>query len=172
MFRLSSIILSRAQIFGFIVSLSVCIDQITKRIAEHYLMGVMPQSYFFDMIRLEFVQNDGAFLSLGSNWPPIIKVITFLILPFLLLIAASFFTIFSNKLSSCQRWLVALIVSGGVGNLIDRVLIDGLVTDFLNMGIGPVRTGIFNIADVAITMGTILLVLMEFFCRPKNHPAA
>lgn len=166
---MSSIILNRAQVFGVIVSVSVCLDQVSKRIAEHYLIDVMPKTYFFDTFRLEFVQNDGAFLSMGSNWPPMIKTVTFLFLPFLLLIAASFFTIFSHKLTSCQRGLLALIVSGGIGNLIDRIFLGGLVTDFMNMGFGSLRTGIFNIADVAITLGTILLVLLEIFYRPKAH---
>ncbi len=53
---------------------------------------------------------------------------------------------------------VALILAGGMGNLIDRVLQDGVVVDFINVGIGPVRTGIFNVADVAITSGVIILL--------------
>ena len=50
---------------------------------------------------------------------------------------------------------VALVVfvAGGIGNLIDRVLHGGLVTDFVILGIGPLQTGIINFADVALTMG-------------------
>ena len=50
----------------------------------------------------------------------------------------------------------ALIVSGGASNLIDRV-ITGSVIDFLNVGIGPLRTGIFNAADVGIMVGAGLM---------------
>jgi len=53
---------------------------------------------------------------------------------------------------------VALIVAGGASNWIDRLVI-GSVVDFLNVGIGPVRTGIFNVADVAIMLGVMLIVL-------------
>ena len=46
----------------------------------------------------------------------------------------------------------------GSGNLIDRILHDGTVVDFLNFGIGSLRTGIFNVADVAIMGGAALLI--------------
>ena len=49
---------------------------------------------------------------------------------------------------------------GGIGNLIDCVTNNGLVTDFLNIGIGPVRTGIFNVTDMAVTCGAIAAVFL------------
>ena len=49
------------------------------------------------------------------------------------------------------------ILYGGIGNLIDRICNNGLVTDFINFGIGPIRTGIFNVADMAITSGAIAI---------------
>lgn len=45
-----------------------------------------------------------------------------------------------------------------MGNLIDRVFQDGQVIDFLHLGVGTLRTGIFNVADVAITCGAMMLV--------------
>jgi signal peptidase II len=54
----------------------------------------------------------------------------------------------------------SLILAGGIGNLIDRVSQQGLVTDFLNVGIGPVRTGIFNVADMAVTAGFALFIIV------------
>lgn len=53
----------------------------------------------------------------------------------------------------------ALICSGGVGNLIDRLTRDGYVTHFLNVGVGPLRTGIFNIADFVLLVGLAIIVL-------------
>lgn len=58
---------------------------------------------------------------------------------------------------SAAAW--SLVLSGGIGNLLDRVLHDGRVIDFMNVGIGSLRTGIFNMADVCITIGVSLLVL-------------
>ena len=59
---------------------------------------------------------------------------------------------------------VAAIVGGGIGNLVDRVQL-GAVRDFLNVGIGSLRTGIFNLADMAITFGGIALIVLPFIRR-------
>jgi lipoprotein signal peptidase len=52
-----------------------------------------------------------------------------------------------------------LLAASGVGNLIDRFLYEGRVTDFLNLGIGDLRTGIFNFADVFGMVGFVVLLL-------------
>jgi signal peptidase II len=53
----------------------------------------------------------------------------------------------------------SLIVGGGFSNLVDRIFNRGIVVDFMNMGVGGLRTGIFNVADVAIMAGVGLLLL-------------
>src|SRR6185437_669837 len=63
------------------------------------------------------------------------------------------------RLSTARFVALALVAGGGISNLIDRLLYDGRVTDFLNVGIGSLRTGIFNLADMAILAGALLLVL-------------
>jgi signal peptidase II len=62
---------------------------------------------------------------------------------------------------------LTLVVGGGVGNIIDRIVNDGVVVDFLNVGIGPIRTGIFNIADMAILLGGAMLVICV--ARPRSR---
>ena len=52
---------------------------------------------------------------------------------------------------------VALFVAGGASNLVDRIAY-GVVVDFMNVGIGPLRSGIFNVADMAIVLGVFILV--------------
>ena len=64
---------------------------------------------------------------------------------------------------------VALIFSGGVGNLYDRIAYGGSVVDFISIGIGPVRTGIFNIADIAITVGVLILLTVAFRRQQKGR---
>ena len=64
-----------------------------------------------------------------------------------------------------------LLLAGAVGNLIDRIRLDGLVIDFLNLGIGPLRTGIFNVADMAIMAGAVLLVIPVAAARKTATPA-
>ena len=54
---------------------------------------------------------------------------------------------------------LSLVAGGGVGNVIDRIFNNGAVIDFIRLGIGPFRTGIFNVADVAIVVGVAIAPL-------------
>jgi signal peptidase II len=63
------------------------------------------------------------------------------------------------------NWLVvafAFVIGGGIGNLIDRIAY-GSVTDFFQIRLGVLKTGIFNMADVAVTFGVILILLLSVF---------
>ncbi|MEK7730045.1 MAG: signal peptidase II, partial [candidate division KSB1 bacterium] len=62
---------------------------------------------------------------------------------------------------------LSLIFAGGMGNLIDRIFRDGRVIDFLNLGIGDFRTAIFNIADMAISFGMVLLIATSFWASEE-----
>ena len=64
---------------------------------------------------------------------------------------------------------LAIFVAGGLSNWIDRLL-RGSVVDFLNVGIGPWRTGVFNVADVAILAGAVLFAAAEFRRGPAGPP--
>lgn len=64
---------------------------------------------------------------------------------------------------------ISLVFAGGVGNLIDRIIHHGSVVDFINIGIGSFRTGIFNIADVAIMGGSIFLFLLALHKQKENR---
>ena len=55
-----------------------------------------------------------------------------------------------------------LVMGGGFGNLIDRIYNQGRVVDFMNLGIGSLRTGVFNVADLAVTFGAIAVVCLSF----------
>ncbi len=154
---------------GFILSSCIACDQVTKRIAEKTLADEPAHSFLFDTFRLQYIQNQGAFLGFGSDFPQAVKFWLFLMLPFIFLVAAAFFVAFSRKLVPLQAFLISLIVGGGISNLIDRLL-QGSVTDFLNVGLGSLRTGIFNIADVAIMAGAIGLIISEFY-PPKQKAA-
>ena len=62
---------------------------------------------------------------------------------------------------------LALFIAGGVSNWIDRA-VRGSVVDFLNVGIGPIRTGVFNVADMAIMLGAAIVVFVGFGYRAKD----
>jgi signal peptidase II len=136
-------------------------DQLTKDVAHQYLALQPPQSWFYDTVRLQYAENTGAFLSLGGGFSEGVRVLLFQVFPALCL-AALAMVLFAQQipLSTAIAW--SLVLSGGLGNLLDRIMNDGRVIDFMNLGIGSLRTGICNVADVCITTGVVLLAFRTF----------
>jgi signal peptidase II len=135
-------------------------DQVTKDLAKNHLMNQEPASYFHDTFRLEYVENTGAALSLGAGLPQPYNFILLSLIPLLLLLTLFAYTIRKIREFNLIRLLAfALIFAGGIGNIIDRILHDRHVTDFMNLGIQNIRTGIFNVADICITAGVIGLFI-------------
>jgi signal peptidase II len=64
---------------------------------------------------------------------------------------------------------LTLILAGGVSNLADRLIYGGYVVDFINVGIGSLRTGVFNLADVAISAGVLMLLAGRTSVRPESR---
>jgi len=154
-----------------IVIVSVMLDQITKRLAFQNLRGQPGYSYFGGLFRLEYAENTGAFLSLGAEMSEGARTAFFVVG---VVVIIGFCVVWLVK--SANNWLavisLAAVISGGVGNLIDRVT-RGSVIDFLFMGIGPVRTGVFNIADIAITSGLIAMLYEQYLSdREKGKKIA
>jgi signal peptidase II len=76
----------------------------------------------------------------------------------LLLVGVGVFVWRSAANTSLHVVALGLVAGGGLANWLDRVVDDGAVTDFVSLGIGTLRTGIFNLADVAIVLGVLLLL--------------
>ena len=129
-------------------------DQAAKLVAQATLSDSAPISYLNGLVRFEYAENSGAFLSLGSALPSSARFFLLEVLVGALLVLGIGITVFSQRLSLRQKAVLALAVGGGLGNLIDRVS-HGAVVDFVSLGVGPLRTGIFNLADVAITIGMV-----------------
>jgi signal peptidase II len=145
-------------IFIVLVACVGC-DQATKSIAMSVLPTIEPWSYLSDTVRLQLVYNRGAFLGLGSSFPETLRQGVFVIGSGLLLVGALTYAFLHKPGRPTVVLAIALFSAGGVGNLFDRVARGGLVVDFINIGIGPVRTGIFNIADIAIMVGVFIFLL-------------
>lgn len=126
-------------------------------------------SYLGDTLRLQLTYNRGAFLSLGHSLPDVLRHTIFTAGICLLLLGALIFALSSKPGTFSVVLAVSLFIAGGVGNLIDRIMHDGSVVDFLNVGIGPLRTGIFNIADIAIMGGVIILFFSTLRKQKKNR---
>lgn len=135
-------------------------DRVTKEFAKTHLQGSESMSYFHDTFRLMYVENTGAALSIGDTLP---KTVSFWLLSMLPLFFLCVVAIYSIKhlaqMGTMKILSLSMIFSGGIGNIIDRIVFDRHVTDFMNMGIGDIRTGIFNVADVFVTSGVIGLLI-------------
>jgi signal peptidase II len=110
------------------------------------------------MLRLQYAENPGGMMSFGAELHPEVRFWFLTVFVGLMLFGILIFTVVSTKLTRFQITALTLIVGGGFSNLLDRLLHDGHVIDFLNVGIGGVRTAIFNVADVVIILGTLLLL--------------
>jgi len=143
-------------------------DRVTKDLAERHLAGRARLSIASDLVRLEYTENRGGFLGLGAELPAGFRAVVFNIGTAMLLVGLGVWV--------CRRvlagfWAIgpALVWAGGAANLADRVA-RGTVMDFLNVGVGTLRTGIFNVADMAISIGVVVLVV-ELVGPSQTGPA-
>jgi len=149
--------LTRIATLALVVGTTIACDRVTKRAAADHLAGRPRLSLIGDSIRLEYAENRGGFLSLGAELPPTLRVALFNVGTAVLLAWLGVWA-YRRSRDGGYAFGPALLWAGGVANLADRVA-RGRVIDFLNVGVGTLRTGIFNVADVAITAGVVLLVL-------------
>ena len=152
---MTSGIAKRAALLILIVTTVGC-DRVTKHFAASTLPQMPRQSFFADTVRLEYIENPGAFMGLGAEWRPEVRVLLFTVGNALLL-SAMVLVAWRLRWSGAAVAGLGLLVAGGGSNLIDRVA-RGHVIDFLNVGLGPLRTGIFNVADMAVMLGAALIV--------------
>lgn len=148
----------RRVILAFIVLVTIAVDQQTKMMARASLMNAYPRHYA-GVLTLLHTENPGAFLSLGANLPANVRHLVFDGLVSIGLLAAAFVLFTGRMQPGPDDVAIALIIGGGAGNLIDRFRLGGRVTDFIFLQAGPLHTGVFNIADMAITGGVLWLAL-------------
>ncbi|HVX49396.1 MAG TPA: signal peptidase II [Chitinophagaceae bacterium] len=151
-------------LFCIISAVLVGADRLTKIWAKEYLQYTQPKSYLGDTFRFGYAENTGAFLSFGSDWSPTVSFWVFGVVPLLLLVGFFIYCVKNaSRLPFGRLMPFALIFAGGTGNIIDRLLYDRHVTDFMNVGIGEsFRSGIFNVADMCVTAAVIILVFQSF----------
>ena len=148
-----------------VLAATVGCDRVTKRIAVQTLAGMPARTLFGGTVTLVYAENAGGFLSLGADLAPTARTVVFVGATglFLVLVLAA---IVRHRGSVWSRLGATLFLAGGASNWIDRFA-HGRVVDFLNLGVGSLRTGVFNVADVAILAGVALLVFDEFV-RPRS----
>lgn len=151
---------NRILILLFVLISCVGCDQATKFMARQSLATAPMQEYAGGFFRFVYAENPGAFLSLGATLSDETRFWIFTVIATLLLGGVAIFAIqFSQRTPLTLVIAIALILGGGLGNLIDRILYDGRVVDFMQVGIPRLRTGVFNVADMALMAGMAIMLL-------------
>jgi signal peptidase II len=141
-----------------ILCLNVGCDQLSKSIVRErldYNDHIVVLKNCFTLMKVE---NTGAFLSLGGALPDPIKFILLMLLPVLVLGFGVFYLLNKKDLSNIAILGLCFAMGGGIGNIYDR-LVYSSVTDFMHIDFYFFQTGIFNLADVSIMIGMLLLIL-------------
>lgn len=139
-------------IIGLVV---IIIDQITKFITMSNLKEFQSVTIIKDFFNFTYVKNTGA------AWGMLNKS-TLLLTLFSVIIVVLFMYMYKTYKNNSIRLLLAVIIAGAIGNLIDRIRL-GFVVDFFDFNLLGYRFPVFNIADIAISLGTICLLLVLLF---------
>lgn len=139
-------------------------DQLSKNaarqnIAYHETINVIGNHFI-----LTKVENSGAFLSTGDSMADSAKFIFLSLIPLLALCYGIYYLLRNSQLNNLLVLGICFVIGGGLGNLYDRLLY-GSVTDFLHIDFYILKTGIFNLADVSIMIGMIMLVIHLYVKR-------
>ena len=152
-------LLTRIALILTVVLVNISCDQVSKKAVRKHVMSHEEIHLIDDNFILTNVENTGAALSLGSDLSPTVKTIVLIVLPIIALIAFLGMVVVNQQLKTGFLVSICFIVGGGIGNIIDRMAY-GSVTDFLHIDLGLVRTGVFNMADVSITLGGIAVLVL------------
>jgi signal peptidase II len=159
-----------------IVLLTVGCDQAAKGIARSHLAGRGTVFLVGNLFVLHYVENEGAFLSLGEHLPTAARTIVFIAFPLLVLGIMIGYIIRKGLANVVLLAGFSLVTGGGFGNLIDRITRGGRVSDFMILRTPWISSGIFNVADLAIMAGCLLLLVSslreERGKRPPSGSAA
>jgi len=151
--------------------LVILFDQVSKIIVVALLPFARPVEVLGDFLRLTYVKNPAIAFSLGRDLPEDLRTIIFLVLPLGVLAILLYFFFGSSDFSRGQRWILAAIIGGGVGNLVDRLFRPGGVVDFIDVkfyGIfGLERWPTFNVADSTVVVAGILLLLSYLISKKE-----
>tara|TARA_R100000789_G_scaffold54098_1_gene53083 strand:+ start:197 stop:712 length:516 start_codon:yes stop_codon:yes gene_type:complete len=154
-------------LIGLILIISnIGCDQITKKEVRENISPNERIEVIGDNFILTKVENTGAALGFGSDFHPNIKLFIFQILPVLVLFYLCYYLYKREDASKLNFVAITFFIGGGIGNIIDRVFYNS-VTDFMFLEIVALHTGIFNMADVSVTLAAILFLISSFTSKRK-----
>ncbi|HNU59643.1 MAG TPA: signal peptidase II [Aquaticitalea sp.] len=150
-----------------LIAANIAVDQISKiivraEVAKNEIIPVIGEKFI-----MTNVENKGAFLGMGSNLSDTSRLIFLLLLPILVLGYVIYYILKNKTLDRLSLIAFCCIIGGGIANVYDRIVY-GSVTDFFHIDLGGVfKTGIFNVADMSVSFGMILLLVASFRANKK-----
>ena len=153
------------------VACVVC-DQSTKILSAIHLPRDVMHSYFYDILRMGYTENRGGLLGVGNTLPDELRFWIFTVAVGVVLVGLLYYLMADPEQDAHSLTGLALVFSGGSCNLFDRVVNDGSVVDFLNIGWGPIRTGVFNVADMAIFTGIAIVIYTQSKYKSSEQTAS
>ncbi len=148
---------SKATLFLPVVLFLVVADRVTKMIAESSLVLYVPEELWGNALRWTLVYNPGA--AFGLHLGPWSRWIFMALTIGALVILTNLYRHTRNG-DTWRTLAIALVTSGALGNLIDRIISPRGVVDFIDVGIGATRWPTFNVADMAVSTGAVLLAIV------------
>ncbi len=143
-----------------VVGTVVVLDFVTKMWAMNTLTFGYPVPVIGEFFRLTYTHNPGA--AFGINIGEHSRVF-FLILSLVALVVLGLIYRSTPASDRLRLLAVALVSGGAIGNIIDRFRFEAGVVDFLDVGLGTHRWPIFNVADMAVSIGAVLLLISFYF---------
>jgi signal peptidase II len=169
-------LLSRLVPFSLTIAV-IIVDQITKSfIAANWPIGVIIKKFFIDasgdgILEIWHVRNKVIAFSLGRNLPEEIRPVLFIVLPLVVLGILIWYYMTFSEFTKLQRWAVAGIVGGGLGNLTDRIMRPDGVVDFISVKLSGIfgfeRWPTFNVADSSVVV-CVFLWLLSILITPND----
>ena len=154
--------------FLWLIAAIFIIDQLTKWCVFNYMNLYQSIPIIQDFFYLTYVTNDG--MAFGLSLPGGQITLTVLSV-FMTLVLVYFFWLERNS-HLIMKLSLSLIISGALGNLVDRILA-GKVVDFLHIKIGSYwEWYIFNIADTSVSIGMILFIIHSFYIQDNTSEKA
>jgi signal peptidase II len=137
-------------------------DQLTKIVVREHVDYDEQIPVIKDHFTILKVENTGAFLSSGESLPIPVKFIFLSLLPLFILGYAFYFLMVKHNLNRLLMIGICCIIGGGLGNLYDRMVF-GSVTDFLHLDFIIFQTGVFNLADMSISLGALMILISVYY---------
>jgi len=167
---MKSVTITRFAVFLLVISINIGCDQVSKHIVREKISSNTQIGYLNNHLLITKIENTGAFLSLGDSLSKPVKNILLTILPFFALTFGFFYLLLKRNILPITNVGFCFILGGAIGNIFDR-LIYGSVTDFLYIDLNLFHTGIFNMADVSIVTGALLILIGSLNHKfPVNKP--